>query len=281
MLKARLVTGPLLIAALVAVVWLDQLLDPTSMDADAWPRGVGLLALCLFVVGFAGAELAAIARHAGRRTSPVLVILGAQATLLATWLGGPAWTLVALAATWFASICTSARGRQTEGVPAEAAATTTMVLYLGGLLSFYLLLRQDVSAWWIAAVVLITKSCDIGAYFTGSLIGRHKLIPWLSPGKTVEGLAGGIVTAILVSMLASWALRETGHLVVSMPWAVLLGGSLAVAGQAGDLCMSLVKRDAGVKDSAAILPGMGGIMDVLDSPLLAAPVAWVILHAIM
>jgi len=281
MLKARLVTGPCLIAVLVLVVWLDQWFEPDAMAEHAWPPGMGLLALCMFIVAFAGVELSVIAQAAGRRTDPVLLILGSQAALLATWLGGPAWTLCTLVATWFAAICVYTRGNKTSGVPAEAAATATMALYLGGLLSFYLLLRQDVSAWWIAAIVLITKSCDIGAYFTGSLIGRHKLIPWLSPGKTVEGLAGGVVLAVIVSLLAGWALREAGSMAIPTPWMVLLGIALALAGQAGDLCMSLVKRDAGIKDSAATLPGMGGVMDVLDSPLLAAPVAWVILTSVM
>ena len=276
MLKARLITGPCLIAALALVLWIDQSLEPGTDTTNPWPPGIGLLALCMFIVGFAGAELAVIARTAGRQTNPVLVILGSQALLLATWLGGTTWTLFALAATWFVALCVHTRGNKTSGVPAEAAATVTMTLYLGGLLSFYLLLRQDVSAWWIVAIVLITKSCDIGAYFTGSLIGRHKLIPWLSPAKTVEGLIGGVVLAIGVAVIAAWLLAESGYFALSMPWAVVLGIVLALGGQAGDLCMSLVKRDACVKDSAATLPGMGGIMDVLDSPLLAAPLAWLI-----
>jgi len=110
-------------------------------------------------------------------------------------------------------------------------------------------------------------------------IGRHKLIPWLSPGKTVEGFVGGIVLAMIVAVIANWLLASEGYTALPVGMALLLGLLLAVFGQAGDLCMSLLKRDAGIKDSSAILPGMGGVMDVLDSLLLAAPIAWLMLAA--
>ena len=283
MLKARLVTGPLLIALLLAVVWLDAWLPSDLLGSEVrLPAGLGLLALCLIATAAAGRELCAIASAAGRDSSPLLVVGGSWALLISTWgvAGGitaPAWPLLVLVATWFAAVCDGVRGQLITNVPANASATVTMTLYLGGLLGFYLFLRQDVSAWWIAAVVLITKSCDIGAYFTGMSVGRRKLIPWLSPGKTIEGFIGGIVMAMAVAVLLSWWLAAEGFREIELGRALILGAALAVFGQAGDLCMSLIKRDAGVKDSAASLPGMGGVMDVLDSPLLAAPVAWLVL----
>jgi phosphatidate cytidylyltransferase len=186
--------------------------------------------------------------------------------------------LLVIVATWFASLWQHARGQRTQGVFNDAATTTAITLYVGGCLGFLLLLRHDVSAWWIAAVVLITKSCDIGAYFTGCSIGRHKLIPWVSPGKTVEGLIGGLAMAAGIAVLASFVLANYGYAEISWPRAIVLGVLLGLAGQAGDLSMSLLKRDAEVKDCSDTIPGMGGIMDVLDSLLLAAPVAWLYLR---
>ena len=151
-------------------------------------------------------------------------------------------------------------------------------VYLGLMFGFLLALRREHSAWVVAGVLLITKSCDIGAYFTGRSIGRHKLIPWLSPGKTWEGLFGGIVTAGLVAVGALWLYRRsfgvTGIGAMQWPYAALVGGLFALSGQAGDLLESVFKRDAGVKDSGQSLPGFGGVLDVLDSILLTAPVAF-------
>jgi phosphatidate cytidylyltransferase len=120
---------------------------------------------------------------------------------------------------------------------------------------------------------------DTGAYFTGRWLGRHKLIPWLSPNKTWEGLAGGIVVALLCAVGVGYWLHAA-QLAPRPPagpligWLALFGLLMAGLSVAGDLSASLLKRDAAVKDSGTALPGLGGILDVLDSPLLAAPVAW-------
>src|SRR5262249_23507982 len=120
--------------------------------------------------------------------------------------------------------------------------------------------------------------CDIGAYFTGKAIGRHKLIPWLSPGKTWEGLFGGIAAAALVAAGAAALYRHclgtNGIGLMPCGYAAFVGALFAIAGQAGDLLESVLKRDAGVKDSGQALPGMGGVLDVLDSILLTAPLAF-------
>ena len=144
------------------------------------------------------------------------------------------------------------------------------VVYLGVLSGFLLLIGADISVWMIGGVALIVKCCDIGAYFTGRAIGRHKLIPWLSPGKTVEGLIGGILASMIAAIILNAALGSP----LDWWWVLIMGGILAVVGQAGDLTMSLFKRGAGLKDSSTLLPGLGGVMDVIDSLLLAAPVAW-------
>ena len=286
MLSMRLITGLLLLVVAIGLLWLDEWMATVDFGEAPLPRGIVLLLLCMLASIFAAIELSLIAAASGRRPAVALVVAGCWALLLTIWSNTPdsangtiGWPLSVIAAAWFGSLLVYTRGKRTDGVFADAAVSTTTIIYIGGFLGFYLLLRQDVSAWWILAVILITKSCDIGAYFTGMSIGRHKLIPWLSPGKTVEGFVGGIVLAMIVAVIANWLLASEGYTALPVGMALLLGLLLAVFGQAGDLCMSLLKRDAGIKDSSAILPGMGGVMDVLDSLLLAAPIAWLMLAA--
>lgn len=132
----------------------------------------------------------------------------------------------------------------------------------------------------IVYLVLVVKASDMGAYFVGSLIGRHKMFPRISPGKTWEGLAGGFLAGIAVSMILYWLWRspdpslpvaEFGRLSLTWGHALFLGAFLAAIGVIGDLVESLLKRSAGLKDSGRLFPGMGGILDVLDSLLFAAP----------
>ena len=121
----------------------------------------------------------------------------------------------------------------------------------------------------VVAILLCVKFTDIGAYFTGKSLGRHKLIYWLSPGKTWEGLAGGLVFAAAVGAGCAAFLDE-------MTWwqGLIFGPIVGFVGQCGDLLESLMKRDADVKDSGSVIPGFGGVLDVIDSPLVAAPVAY-------
>jgi phosphatidate cytidylyltransferase len=138
--------------------------------------------------------------------------------------------------------------------------------------------------------MLVTKSADAGAYFTGKTLGRHKLIPRLSPGKTWEGAIGGIVTSTLVALAClTWLFPESSNAPGSAPsiallasplWgALLLGPLLSLSGMVGDLAESLVKRDAGAKDSGDWLPGLGGVWDVTDSLIAAAMPAFLCFSA--
>jgi len=128
--------------------------------------------------------------------------------------------------------------------------------------------------------ILITKFSDMGAYAVGSLIGRHKMIPRISPGKTWEGFAG----AILVSTGASLVFFATlgDHLRgMTAIHAVVLGVLLSVSAVIGDLIESLFKREAGVKDSGRFFPGIGGILDLLDSLLFNAPIMYLYLRHVL
>jgi phosphatidate cytidylyltransferase len=152
---------------------------------------------------------------------------------------------------------------------------TTMlaVLYLGvgGALLLWIRLQGSV---YLVLFLVAVKFTDIGAYFTGIAVGRHKMIPWLSPGKSWEGLIGGLVLAAGASVLVAVTLGPTG---LSLGEVALFAVAVGLAGQFGDLCESLLKRSAGIKDAGAVVPEFGGVLDIIDSPLLAAPVAMILL----
>lgn len=172
------------------------------------------------------------------------------------------------------------RNKQVEGAIAQAGGAMLAMVYLGIMFGFLLLIRREHSAWILLWVLVTTKSSDIGAYFVGRAIGRHKLIPWLSPGKTWEGLFGGMVFSGLVGGGLAVFMRESSVNAPVFLVAVLMGVVFACVGTTGDLVMSLLKRDAGVKDAGQSLPGFGGVLDVLDSVLLVAPVAFWMLRLV-
>ncbi len=127
----------------------------------------------------------------------------------------------------------------------------------------------------ILYLIAVVKASDTGAYFTGRFLGRHKLIPRLSPNKTWEGLGGGFLFSLLVSLLFWWfAGGQLGVVHVRIWDAAILGVLLAGAGVIGDLVESMIKRNAAIKDSGQLIPGMGGVLDVLDSLLFGAPVLY-------
>ncbi|MCB9800401.1 MAG: phosphatidate cytidylyltransferase [Candidatus Omnitrophica bacterium] len=120
-------------------------------------------------------------------------------------------------------------------------------------------------SWWVFYVVLLVKAGDAGAYFSGKLLGKNKLIEHISPNKSVEGAIGGFITSVVLSVVAKSFLPN-----VSLLHLVIMGASIAVIGQVSDLIESMIKRNAGAKDSGE-MPGLGGFLDVLDSLLLTVP----------
>jgi phosphatidate cytidylyltransferase len=129
---------------------------------------------------------------------------------------------------------------------------------------------------WLVYILIVTKITDIGAYLFGSLMGKIKLAPMISPKKTVEGAAGGLVAALLASIAFYFLL--TGYYSIEMTlWqGIWLGLIIGVLSQFGDLAESILKRDAGVKDSSK-LPGLGGILDIVDSLVFTLPLMYVLL----
>ena len=200
--------------------------------------------------------------HVGRFAPPVLTL-------------GFGVVLVLFALTIFA--------RGPGGHPIGAVATTVFgVMYGAGTLCFayglryhnYAVGRSAGSALVLYPLVL-TWISDTAAFFVGRSVGRHKLIPSVSPGKTVEGAVGALVVCAVASWCyAHWVLPHYAFLAMRPLIAVLLGVGLSVAVQLGDLAESLIKREAGLKDSSNLIPGHGGVLDRLDGLLFALPVAY-------
>ncbi len=184
---------------------------------------------------------------------------------------------------------------------AGLAAEAFTVFYVGGLLAFLIQLRilplegsgynlnTTDHRWGMVALVsmiAVVKACDTGAYtfgrlFGGRLFGDRKMIPSLSPGKTWEGILGGVAAACFASwvmfgpVVKAWGLQPEESAMMTPVWSwVLYGVVVGLAGAMGDLAESLLKRSSGVKDSSTWMPGFGGVLDLLDSLLVAAPVAY-------
>jgi phosphatidate cytidylyltransferase len=155
-----------------------------------------------------------------------------------------------------------------------AAGTLLAAAYLGSLGGTLAALRTVDAArtgpWPLMLLLTVMMTADTAAYFTGSALGRHKLAPAISPGKTVEGLVGGLAGGVLAALVV----RRLGLPSMPLAHAALLGAAVALLGTAGDLLESLVKRWAGVKDSGTLFPGHGGMLDRLDSLLFGAPVLY-------
>jgi phosphatidate cytidylyltransferase len=286
MLRWRLILGTVLVAALVALCWLEVWL--------AVP-GVVLLPLALLCGALAASELVAMFRARGHEPLDHIVYVGSLLAILVA--SAPALPFAAgrylnvgalglFAAIFAASLLFAVLGelRRYDGsgkATTNLALTMLAILYVGGLLAFLVQLRLIGDKPWtgmfaLLSLIAVVKMSDIGQYTVGRLIGRHKLAPQISPGKTWEGLFGGFVFAGLTAWLlvereaypATWL--SGPHFLHG----AVYGVALASAGVIGDLTESMFKRDAGFKDSSTWMPGFGGVLDLLDSLLAAAPVGY-------
>lgn len=304
MLRQRLISGTLLALGIVALLaldgWLAERVAPGPRDslaaaAAAWlANGAVCTAIVLVLTLLATRELLRFASSAGdsRAFAGVAYVFSAGLVVGpyvsfnlradAPW-HDESWGIMWLAIALGLAFVLQAAYRRSERAIVNLAVTIFITFYAGGLAGHMTKLRMEIGGWDGMAVLLfsmfVVKMTDVGAFFVGGLLGRHKLIEWLSPKKTWEGLAGGVLTAV-VSAIAVGAVLDHQHLHLSRGWLAYPGGMIvfgmlmAAAAVAGDLFASLLKRDAALKDSGRAIPGMGGILDVLDSPLLAAPAAW-------
>ena len=166
----------------------------------------------------------------------------------------------------------------------EVAVTVLGFVYVSVLFSFLVRLlflpdgsSQVPGAWLVIWLCAVTKFTAMGAYITGSLIGKHKMIPHISPAKTWEGFVGALFFAQLAGCVLYALLPDSLSILVGWPWVVGLGVLLALLAVVGDLAESVLKRSMGVKDSGHTLPGIGGALDLIDSLCFTAPVLYFIL----
>lgn len=254
MLRTRVITALLLLPPVLGVIlfapgWLLDVVLGLALAVMAWE----FAALCglhstrrmLFTVVAVLVFAAAVA--------PFAVVPGIDAVLVFAaallWLLAPLWLANRMA------------------LPAPMKMILGIVLLAGATVALHLLKLAALDGRWVLASFVIVWAADVGGYAAGRTWGRHKLLPAVSPGKTWEGFAGGVVLVLLVGIVAAYLLVNRQQWLV---WLLLLA-LLAVISVIGDLVESLLKRQAGVKDSGTLLPGHGGLLDRLDSLLAVAP----------
>ncbi|MBM4027039.1 MAG: hypothetical protein FJ280_16790 [Planctomycetes bacterium] len=278
MLKHRLLFGTLMTVLLVGLVVLDAWLDGSltvSHADDSRVQATLLAAVLVVILLLGGLELSRLAAAKGLVVLNPVTPIGV-ALLATAWywpqvaqVSQGMYLLLALALVFAALLWQQHLRYGVAGTLVNCGVSCFTLLYLGLLGAFVLGIRIEDGPWAVSAFVAVVKSSDIGAYTFGRLFGKHKLAPRVSPGKTWEGLAGAAVVAAVVSL----ALAGVSGI---MPlWlALVFGAAMAGIGQLSDLAESMLKRDAQQKDSSNRVPGFGGILDVIDSLLLAAPVAY-------
>lgn len=234
----------------------------------------------LFAVALAAGLLALHELYAlGRQLRPLVLggYLGLVLALVGAQAGGVAWLTAGLLATLLVSFVVYGFSDARRSTVAALALTLLGVVWIGGGLASLLLLRdlpRD-GRLVLLTVLLTVFAADTAAYAVGRAVGRHKLAPAISPGKSWEGLVGGTLAAMAVAFFALY-----GQGFVSNGTAVALGAAIALAAVLGDLFESAVKRDLGAKDSGRLLAGHGGVLDRLDSLLWAGPAAYYLVLAL-
>jgi phosphatidate cytidylyltransferase len=256
MLKKRVITGIWGIPLLFAAIWFDKPLPWFTLLIAIW----GLLAVFEFYKLVAGT---------GARPLTYFGLLWALLFILSPHFNYDFLMPLLLTSAVVLSLVWLIFRRQKEGAFAGWAWTIAGILYLGWLLSYFVVLRGlDNGRNWIFLALATNFASDTAAFFTGRALGKHKLAPSISPGKTWEGAIAGVIGAIIVSLLFTLLLP------ISYGQAIILGLLVSIFGQLGDLVESLFKRNMGVKDSGRLLPGHGGFLDRIDSVVFAGVVVY-------
>jgi len=295
MLGTRVVSGVAIVAALVLILYVDQWLAPW------FPFWFGLAAAAM---AMSALEFCGLMEGSPSSPSVRIVLGGLAAVLVANWIphlivglgdsnrlsgllhepgavvGVLAWPMLSFVGVLMVAFVAQSLQFEASGrAVATVAGTMLVVAYVGLLGSFIVQLR------WLdgckngllplAFLIATAKGSDVGAYVVGRLTGRRKLWPALSPNKTVEGAIGGLAFACAAALIVEWfAFRSESLTGIGWAGAAGFGLVVGVVAQVGDLMESMIKRDCGRKDASAAVPGFGGVLDVLDSLLFAAPVAY-------
>lgn len=284
MLRWRLTLGTALIAALALWCW---------VDFQVQPAGVVLFPLAVLLTVAASQEFVHLTssappldRGAIYGGNALVVISNGLLYVFPTphEASRLLWPLAALGLAWLASLAATMRSYKQPGTAtARLALVVLSLVYIGLQVSCWIQLRAlgepRVGFVALVSMIAVVKAGDTGAYTAGRLFGRHRMAPTISPGKTWEGAAGGLLLACAAAWLTLQVWMPT--MVTATPpggrWAWALYGVLvSAAGMFGDLAESLLKRDAGRKDSSTWMPGFGGVLDLVDSLLTGGPVALVL-----
>lgn len=300
MLVHRLATGSVLVAVLAAVLFVDE-----RFFAPYFPLW---FVLCFGVMGWVALEMVSLLNATSARPSGNTVFGGVLAMVVANWaphvtsawlgatdprlstgsgalhipavpinaLAWPLWVFVGVV--MFTFVAQSFQFDRPGKTMATIAGTLLVSAYVGLLGSFVLQMRWLEGAYHglvpLLSLLVAAKGADTGAYTFGRLAGKHKLWPRLSPNKTIEGAVGGLIFAVLGTLVVISAARLASIPSLSWTAAVFFGLMVGTAAQLGDLMESMIKRDCMRKDASDTLPGFGGVLDVMDSLLFAGPVAY-------
>jgi phosphatidate cytidylyltransferase len=263
MLKTRIITALVLVLALALILFA---LPPLAAEITF-----------AVIAGLAAWEWAGLMKQ-----DTATRYIYALAMLLACWqLGGPAKALVPLllwlaAGFWLLVVPFWFRGKWSLGGNDMAGYLLGALVILPTWAAMSAL--HAVDTWLMLAVMALVWVADVAAYFAGRTFGRHKLAPAISPGKTWEGVAGAVVGVLTYGGIVLAFSPLAGKLPLSLPLFVLLLLVLTAVSVMGDLFESLLKRQAGIKDSSQLLPGHGGVLDRIDALTSTLPVAALILH---
>ncbi|NLK41670.1 MAG: phosphatidate cytidylyltransferase [Planctomycetes bacterium] len=280
MLKHRILFGTLMSIFFAGLMLLDGWLDGSVSGAiaDKPVQATLFVLLAAGLMGPAHLELGNLVKQTGVRVIYVATI--PISILLATM---PYWTqwvfkmyssqifILAIPFSLLTLFLIQAIQYGTVDTVRTVSASFFSIIYLGVFCMFLVWIRVYWGVWTLLFFVFTIKSSDIGAYTFGRWLGTHPLCPAISPGKTWEGLVGAAAVAAAVSFgFSSFCDIMTGL------QAVIFGAVFGVLGQLGDLIESMIKRDAEAKDSSSCIPGFGGLLDVMDSPLATAPLAFAV-----
>jgi phosphatidate cytidylyltransferase len=273
MLKYRLIFGTLMTIGFIALVLFDGRLDGSlSVQKPDVQVQATLLAVFLIIVAVpANLELARLIKTSGAKIFLPITIVS-SAAMGTVWYWSQFFAdknrIAALAFAFIVCLSVLAiflwQGVKyaAGGAFTNCGANLLALLYLGALTSFVMAVRIDFGPIVFLMYMFVIKCADIGAYTIGRLFGKHQFSPVLSPKKTWEGMAGAVVFAVVVSSIFAFVCG-----IMSLMGAILFGVIFAFLGQLGDLAESMLKRAAQLKDSSSSVPGFGGVLDVIDSPL--------------
>jgi len=257
------------------VLWLDS----------CWARGYVFAAFGALLVAAATAETGRIFSRIAPLPSRRLLTVAAVGLFLLQWAG---WNFELAPDPWLSGMaflcvaatvllaCSAVRG-ETDSALQRTGSALAVLVYVPLLFGFLTVIRAQRN-WGVPALLMVLAVCKTGdmvGYFVGTYLGKRKLLPAVSPAKTVEGAVGAIVgsvaVACLLSLLGPWGIMKWN-------WAAVYGLFAGVIAILGDLAASVLKRQAGVKDSGNLLPGFGGMLDMIDDVLFVAPASYLFLY---